>query len=240
LVSIKLKALFLSLIGVTALSAVVSNAAMGARWQVNGAILEKATETRALESEGGVFKLKVTGATIVCGKVKATGEIIGGTPGTDKTGKIEFSKCEIEGAPNCEINKEKAGEAKITTEPTKTTLEYKAKSKKEEALDLFEPATGKVFVKIEFGKKCPVFENETAEVTGSVLGELWNGKKEVAKEKEEEEKGFLNFPEPALKEYENQTEKTEKAELKLGGKAATLVGKTEVKLVSKEIFGWAK
>jgi hypothetical protein len=218
----------------------VGNTGAGLRWLAGGRSLEQPYETRALESEGGVFKLKVTGATIVCGKVKATGEIIGGTPGTDKTGKIEFSECDIEGASKCEINKGKEGAAIITTEPIKTTLEYKAKSKKGEVLDLFEPATGKALIKIEFGKKCPIFEGETAEVTGSLLGELWNGKMEAAKEGMEEEKGFLAFPESELKEFENQSEKTEKSELKLGGKAATLVGKTEVKLVSKEIFGWIK
>ena len=112
-------------------------------------------ETRVVEAEqSGVQKLEGSGVVLACKKLKlkAGATIIGSNkPNAGKSAEtLEYSECEVEGSPNCEINKEKAGKAKLTTNALTDTLVFATKKAAEEEVaptdTLFEPTTGKEFI----------------------------------------------------------------------------------------------
>jgi hypothetical protein len=181
-----------------------------------------------IESEGTnqVLRGKIGGAAIEikCGKVKDTGNIKGGKPGTDE-GTIEYTECEIVGAPTCGVKSPppaKAGSINLTVKSELVQIAPGVEGVK------FFTASG-TFVELELGKKenatthefeekCGVFPLAKQKVTGVVVGKAEKGAGGNLCEK-------VNFTTPP------QTGST----LKFGGEPAEYIGVVNFKLAN----GWA-
>lgn len=212
------------------------------QWEVANKILG-ANETKAVVAEAnGAQKLKATGITISCASLKVEKANIKGSiapnPGTDEE-VIIYEECEVEGKPNCEINKEKSKSAKIKTVLLKSKLAFQTKvaAEKEEAptVTLFEPKAGTKFTELELtGLEC--LAQGKISVEGQVACENPKGQEQLAIHE-------LNCPEPAIKKYfvnaSGVTEEKTVNELRLEGVlklAATYVGKAVIELTSKELW----
>jgi hypothetical protein len=142
-----------------------------------------AGETRKVVSEGGEFKLEVTGKTITCTAVTDKGTITGGKPGTDLAEEIIFTGCTTS-QKGCKVRSVSSpavtfGTIKVTG--IKTTLKQFVVGGKEVEGDVFEQKTVenakkelvKEFVTLGFeaevGKSCSEF-TET-KVKGDVAAE---------------------------------------------------------------------
>jgi hypothetical protein len=104
------------------------------------------------------------------------------------------------------------------------------------------PVVGEVIATVKFtGAGCKL---TSTTIEGSVAGEAWANAKEGVKIEEKEteaESSFVNFAAAPVKLIFIETEKGElleiKPSLKVGALGAELVGRTEIKLVSKEKWG---
>jgi hypothetical protein len=167
-------------------------------------------EEKLLGAEGKEFSAEASSAqtfadgtaklTVSCSALKVAkgAKLIGSTapaPGTSEE-TLEYEKCEVVGKAACEINKGKAGSAKFTSNPLKTTLVFatKAAAEKEESdtLTLIEPKTGTAFSKFELSGECPVTGSFTLE--GSILAENVEGSTNSPKH-------TLNLPAEAITAY---------------------------------------
>jgi hypothetical protein len=176
-------------------------------------ITAKATTTQKLVDSSAKITIACSGLKLASGA-----NLKGGEPGTDEE-TIEYSGCEVEGSPKCEINKEKAGSAKITTKGLTSRLVFRTKAgaekeTAEETATLFKPASGTEFAALELkeesGGTCP--SKGTIVVRGEVL--LENVGSGEASESHE-----LSAPDKTSEEeyFENPEAKKEKL-----GKALTL------------------
>jgi hypothetical protein len=213
------------------------------QWEVASKILGEGESKPVVAKANGAQKLKATGITISCASLKVENANIKGSkapnPGTDEE-VIVYEECEVEGKPNCEINKEKSKVAKIKTVLLKSTLAFQTKVAAEAesapTVTVFEPKEGTKFTTFELtGIEC--LAQGVISVEGQVACENPKGQEQLAKHE-------LNCPEPAIKKYfVNEgavtVEKLVK-ELRLEGVlklAATYVGKASVELTSKELWG---
>jgi hypothetical protein len=195
-----------------------------------GKVLEVVAE------QNGEQKLVGVGITIKCNKlkVKPGSTIIGSVapaPGTSEE-TLEYSECSVEGKPNCKINGENGGAAKLTTNLLKDTLVFKTKvaAEKEESdtLTLFEPKVGAVFISFKLTGECGGLP-ENISVEGKTLLENVNGSTHLATHE-------LNGPATAITKYFKNnagvTEEVKNVKLSVLALAATYVGKSNVKLAS--------
>jgi hypothetical protein len=179
----------------------------------------------------GTIKLK-------CAKEKLEKASVSDSSGE---GTAAFESCTVEGnGTGCEVE----GKA-FKTELLDASLAFSNKEsvKGEGLLISFKPAKGTVWSKVKFvGAKCSVKE---AAIEGSAAAEAASGGKAVKFEEEpaEAETNEISFPEKALKtvwvEATPETRTEVKEALKAFGLAATLFGKTEVKLVGGGLWGVA-
>jgi hypothetical protein len=193
-----------------------------------------AGEKGEVEAEAnGAQKLKSVGISLVCKRFKEKANVKGSEgnkPGTAES-TAEESECEVEKSPECKINGEVAGKAKITTKPLKQTLAFETKaaaenSEKEKDVQtvlVTEPAEGKTLAELELsGTGCPVTGKVKAE--GSyVVRMVKKGNEEHASKQE------LEAPETPITSYfVNEGAKTveKKAELKALGVKATYIGRS--------------
>jgi hypothetical protein len=184
--------------------------------------------------------------TITCTTLKAkAGATINGSaagePGTS-AGSLEYSGCTTVGnGEKCELEGKK-----VTTNALKDELAYAVKQeplvKGNKIVDLFTPAAGAVFAKLQFkaeaGGKCTFAETA---VEGSVLVETQNSKKEtvaVEEHEAEEEFGFIKaIAGEACKVKASKFSECKKASLKAFGTAATYEGTSKIKLATGQAFG---
>jgi hypothetical protein len=210
----RIKIAGLCLVAVLMMSAVAVESAAAAEGGPLWYVKKSGTkETLALGVEVGIessgtpeeFHLettvKGTESTIKCKVLDETNAaLIGGNPGTDKA-TVEFKECSVEGIGGVVCSVESATHVAKVIGPFNvvTTLVF-PKGNRKRALDRFLPASGETFVNfITSGTFCPF--KGTIHVKGCVLAELWQGgaiaaSGALAKENE------LNFPKPALTEYE--------------------------------------
>jgi hypothetical protein len=242
-----------AILAIFALSAIVVTAAQakgGPFWMIKGTRLAAGQkETGVAKIQSVTIRLKATGVTITCKKVKvsAGAEIIGSSGSNSSTNKqtLEFEECSLAGnGPNCKLAA--ADKGIIKTELVNGTLAYPKKvlAEGDIKLILFLPAKGSVFVKIKVEpgaeKGCTV-EGSLA-VEGSVLGEARNEKNEPFRLKvivPETVNLLVHFPSVGT---EACTEKEEvitciKPKLTIATKNADLEVGIELTLTSKNIWG---
>ncbi len=129
-----------------------------------------AGEARNISFTSGVTKLTTAKHTIECEKDKGTGEIIGGSPGTDKA-KITFEKCTVtEGAIKCEARNKGGAFPNIVVNVNTELVYIGTKEQEEKEVPplgiLFKTATGtKTFVELEFSGLCALL-NGSVTATG--------------------------------------------------------------------------
>jgi hypothetical protein len=198
-----------ALLAVFALGAVVASAAQAeGYWTIQGSRLA-AGKTHNFTAKAVTNFALVTaeaGATITCTAFKLKeGVLLGSNPGAAGTSNevVVFEKCSLvegNGAPACKLKSET-----LTTNSLKNEL---VESETGTLLTLFTPASGTVFITLEFEGTCTT--NPT-KVTGSVLGEdttdptVAGGSEEIIKlgSLKEETSWNLRFPNPALTKYVN-------------------------------------
>jgi hypothetical protein len=231
----KAKTALLTLATALLMSAVAAAGAQAIefKWHVGGKSLEKATETRELETKakkakkafvlkGEVLEAKVE---IECTEVAlaAGAKIIGGTPGTDEE-TVEFKGCKFTKPVECEVENKT-----ITTNKLKSEIVEGVGASKGKVLTLFTPPEGKPFVEIKIvGEKCAIKGKQP--VQGSVLAE-------DKPQKEEAVVGTVKFEPEEPKKYKNSKGEEKAAGLTFAKNTATLSGEQEVELKGKEKFG---
>jgi hypothetical protein len=236
----------LALMVVLAISVVSSASASAAtnnpQWQVAGKVLTAGESKEVTAEANGAQKLNIGGAflgNIKCTalKLQARAKILGSTapnPGTDEE-TIVYEKCELEGKPECKINGEAAGVAKITTNLLKSTLVFETKAAAEAqsapTLTLFEPKVGTVFVTLELTGTC----NATGkfEITGQVAAKNPEGATE--KEVHVSESPATAITKYFVNEGGVTTEKKVTA-LKFGIFPASYIGNSNIRLSTKELW----
>jgi hypothetical protein len=220
------------LLAVFALGAVAASAAQaeeGPFWTVNGSRL-KAGQTRFITAkEVSPFVLSGGGIVVTCTEtnILPRGALLGSEP--NEHGKINlistFKNCKVEGNGS-------GSECGKVTEPINTVslsaeqvLDAKTKTK---LLTLFQPASGSLLATLEFPKGCKF---ESTKVTGTVVGENLNSKKEAittTSAKTQEESGLLSFPATQPVEVwlvkEGTGKEVENKGLTAFGAASTLAG----------------
>ncbi len=207
-------------------------------WKVGGKLLEahatkeittKATKTYALTGNFAGAKI-----TIECEaqQVKAGTQIEGGDGAGetgDASGTLEFSSCRVKEFPKCRVKEPIA--ARFESE----LAEDSGKTGKVDLL--FQPAEdGTTFteVSVENNKEEVCLLKGKFPVGGTVAAEI------APAAGEEATTGHLILPAKAITEVVELSEgkrTTIKVGLTLGGKEASLSGESEVKLISKEVFG---
>jgi hypothetical protein len=230
-----------------ALSALAAPSALAAstnnpRWEVAKELLGEGKSEAVEVSQNGVQKLNMPiGNPLECRKIKAetpAAKILGSKAPNAGTGEetLTFEECEYHFAPECEINKEKAGKAKIKTNLLQSTLVFETKAGAEseagQTLTLLQPKSGKLWASVDVrGNGCP-FTGETR-LEGQVAALNVNGGEELASHE-------LKFPEVHIGKYfVNESGKTvEKygVELHLFGLKITWIGKTTLKLTSNKLW----
>lgn len=237
-----------TLVAALAMGALTSSSALAAstnnpQWEINKKILGEGESAEMTAKASGRQILSSSLAEIECTKLKVqTGAKMLGSkaPASGSANEtIVYEECEVNSFPGCEINKGKAGKAKITTDPLTTTLVFETKEAAEKetgaTLSLLKPSTGKTFAPLELspetGEACPTKGN--LGIAGEVAFENIEGA--VAKESHE-----LRSLSRISKAFVNEGGKTvEKSVvgLKLGGGVAmTYLGIFEVTLTSKALW----
>jgi len=236
------RTLGLALLAVFAFSAIAATAAQAIEGPFYKVGNVRAFGFREIKSSGGKFTLTAGTIKVVCQKqtTEAGGTIKESTIGNSGTSaeKVKFSECVVEGdGAGCKLKG-----SSITTEEVKNTLDYPKEipAAGDVILVVFTPASGSVFVKLEFETKCTVGGvGEPVAVEGSVGAEALNGKSEAVKigsEGKEEAKGFVSFPVKGTKHCTEAGKKItcKTLSLKAFGKASKLEGKSEITLPLKE------
>lgn len=192
------------------------------------------------------FVLKVTERTIKCKKLELNGSSAINGSSKDEPGFGEeiiiFKECTVEGnGEGCKVEK-----GTIQTEIIKFTLAYAEKKPKEgtSILTLFGPAEGAVFAKVKFEGTCKIKETT---IEGTVGAEAQNGKAEtitVEKEPAEELAEDFLYPVARIKALFigplNAMGEAKEVAPKLtafAGLSATLEGRSEIELGTKEAWG---
>jgi hypothetical protein len=122
-----------------------------------------AGKTQALTSTGGTFVLSTASQSVTCTGFKANGgKFVGsepGTAGTTEQTSLEFTGCTVKGnGEPCAVGKGGTGVIKTEAVVSTLTKENKTATTGEKLFVSFKPASGTVFVKIEFegaGCKAP-------------------------------------------------------------------------------------
>jgi len=222
----------MALLAVLALSAVAAASASatpaGPIWKVAGAKLESGKEKAFSSEQTASYELKgkafgFINITITCTKAKATGDLIGGTPGKGEA-TVEYTGCSAGGL--CTVSEP------IKVTKAKLTLGWVLKESKYFAEIVWAPhASTEPFVTITCGSiKAEVKGNTASEVLSEAGKWVENGNET------EGTKGFTLFTgAEETKVFVNGTEETEK--LTLEGNASTLKGESNTKLTSGEKFG---
>jgi hypothetical protein len=266
-----IKVLGLALIAVFAFSAVAAataSAVGGPVWIVLlGATLHvlAAAEKEALTSTGGVFKLD--GITnIESNKLNATGEIIGGNPGTDLS-TLEFLEAHVEGKANCLATNSGADTIVVAVKSVLVFPHEKAETNTE-ALNAFTPDNNEVNnnLFVEFTLKnapgsteCGLLNGLKVDVnaTGTTItdptlnkkcgvlarvGKLVAGAFSITASGEEALVGALNSEgtptEATLWKPTAKAFELITCKLEAFGAAATQLGVADVELVNGNQFGW--
>jgi hypothetical protein len=235
-----------------ALSGLASTSAFAAstnnpQWEVAKEILgegkSEAVEVFSQSSSQALHWPNMSG-DIICTKIKAetpAAKITGSKSpngGTDEE-TLMFEECEVRRAPECEINKEKAGKAKIKTNLLKSTLVFETKAGAES----------------EAGQTLTLLQSKTTEVPKDLWAWIeltgpgcsagrWALLGEVAavniKGEEELAAHELKFPAlPMEKYFVNEAGKTVQKNLHrltLGGVHLNWEGSTGLKLISKKLW----
>jgi hypothetical protein len=218
------------LVALFALNAVASAWAAGPVWLVNGVKLESG-KTEALKGEAS-SSYTLTGKAlgfveiaVTCKKAKTTGVLVGGEPGTDGA-TIRYTECTSNSGLCTPVEP-------IETKVDSEVVYYQSGGKGFIGDLLFAKESSGVIATIE----CSL--GLTAEVTGSIVGELLSeGKEKIEKEHEAiDSTGYLSFAGAKSVKYTNSKGEEKTAELKWEGTTATLTGTSEVKLSSGKTFG---
>ncbi len=235
-------ALALALTAMTAaaaLAAPAAQAAEGPYYTVESVRLEGKTPAKIEGKLAKAYVLTAGTIKVTCEKLKLeTATVAGSTGANGATGEqtISFESCNVTGnGEKCEVTGKK-----ITTKALKTTLAFTNKESKtgEVMLMHFAPVAGGSLAVLTFTGTCTTKETM---LEGSVDGEVWASAKalKVAEEPLDGTTREVNFPATAIKTSfieEEKARKEVKPALTAFGKAATLEGRTEMTLTSKE--GW--
>ncbi len=235
---------FLSLLVVTALTAVAATSALAAStnnplWRIKGALLASGhtAEVTAGKISGGVWRITNFGITTECSKVKfKTGAVITGSTapaaGT-ANGTLVFEGCSVAGFSSCTINGKVPGT--ITSEALTATLAFATKEAAEKETGpyvvVLKPTSGKVFMKYLEEGECPFGGTHAYE--GEVALSAPEGGTELV------EHAFEAPSVSITTYYVNSAGKTvQKTGVHLTGNGggATLGGLMKVELVSKELW----
>jgi hypothetical protein len=158
---LRAKTLGIALVAVFAFSAVAvasASASMtGPHWSWNNTVRNSNTEKLPITFTGGVTKLKAGGLTIACKSASGSGNLVGGSPGTDNA-KIKFEKCEVEGL-GCEAKNKGGAFPNIEVNVNSELVYFTKKAGEEEKPPLgilfkTTEAKKKAFVELEFSGLC--------------------------------------------------------------------------------------
>lgn len=208
--------------------------------------LQSSTETKTIKLTGSETRFATKAAPVTCKKLKGTGEIIGGTPGTDKS-TIKFEECEV-AALKCKA-RNKGGTFGTIEVKANTELVYltKASAEKSESPfgDLLKTTEkgSKTLVGLEFEGTCSA-DNGSITATGEEHGPGIQGVAGVVckvlepeKEAETHELSCLEKEQTTFFYFAN-SESTSPSEGKAGlefiKEKLELVGKSAIALESKE------
>jgi hypothetical protein len=221
----------LAILALGAIAAAAAEATEGPFWKVEGARL-LAGEKHPLESrELKEFVFKAGAIEIKCAQHKLNKAFLLGSTGANAgSGEAitELEGCTVSGnGAGCKISGNK-----ITTNVLSKTLDYANTARTGIILIFFKPVKGTIIAEIKFEGECTILSTT---FEGSFAGEVWSGGKavEVGSEPAAALTGEFNFPAVAItKDFIEKEGKLEevKPSFKAFGKAATLVGRNEIKL----------
>lgn len=235
----------LAALALSAITATAAEAKEGPFWRIEKTRLAAGGKANITGKAGTNFVLenKTSGVVITCTGLHLKHEkqavLLGSTGANFGSSEEEvlFEGCVVTGnGTPCEVEKKY-----IKTFPVTNKLDFETKELKEgeKLLVLFQPVKGNLFSTIKFvGAGCKLKEGT---VEGSVAGEAWQGKKAVTKGAETEAViNEVNFPKAQIKVAwleEAGVKKEVKPKLTFAGTAATLEGRSEIELESKEKWG---
>jgi hypothetical protein len=220
----------MAVLAISAVASASASAACSYCWHVNGSELASG-KTEALKGEASssyVLTGKALGfieIAVTCKKAKTSGELVGGTPGTDSA-TIKYTEC-TSNSGLC------TPEEPIETKAKSEIVLFTASSKKYWG-DLYSAKEASGIITV-----ISCTSGTKAEVTGSVVGEALNESKnkvEVGAETEAK-KGYTTFAGTKSQAYTNSKGEALTAELKWEGTTANLQGTSEVTLTSGHVFG---
>ncbi len=210
-----------------AVASASASATTGPVWHEQGSALKsgKAASMKVKNRAPLVLTYKEPIETaMTCRTESGDGKIMGGEPGTGQE-TIQYTECSTNNG-FCPIN----GPIEMKL---KTELVYYAGEGKRYIGELISPASEGIFTKVQ----CT--NGETFALAGNIVGELLNeaGKRvEVGKESEAV-KASVQFAGSSTESYENNAGENLKAELRVGGIAATMTGTEVLTLSSGNKFG---
>jgi hypothetical protein len=229
--SIVLAALVVLALG--AITATAAQATEGPFYKVEGARL-LVGEKQPLEGKiAKDYVLTAGPVTITCKAQKLkNAELIGstGANGGSSLETVEFETCAVAGnGANCKLKS-----PTIPTEPVANTLDFANTARTGIILIFFRPAKGSVFTKIQFANDAECTLPSTS-VEGTTAAEAWSGGAAVSvgSEPASAVAGEVNFPVVAITKDFVEVGGTLKEvipSLKAFGKAASLVGRSEIKI----------
>jgi hypothetical protein len=227
----------LTALALGAISAAAAQATEGPFYKINGARLA-AGSGQAAEAKikpGSEYVLTAGGVVISCTaqKLQAGSELLGSNTNNSSTSKevVEFESCKVENnGPNCKLKT-----TTITTEKVANTLDFANAARTGTILIFFRPVEKTVFAKIVFAndKECTLPSTSVEGTTAAEALSEAGGKVEVGSEPAKAKIGRVNFPAtPITKDFVEVGGSLKEVvpSLKAFGKAATLVGTSEISL----------